>query len=99
MRFVCLCLLLAFLLIPVASQETATGPTTEKAQKSYKEAMDLLKQGKKDWALDKFKKADKQDDGHCQVCEKQMIHYGMDIGDWKAAELGAEELVLSLIHI
>ncbi|HKM66956.1 MAG TPA: redoxin domain-containing protein [Candidatus Acidoferrum sp.] len=95
MRFVCVCLLVVFLLIPAPAQETTGGPTGEKARKSYKEAMELLKQGKEEWALESFKKADKQDGGHCANCQKQMMHYGIKLADWKTAELGAEELVAS----
>jgi hypothetical protein len=43
-------------------------------------------------ALHRFKKADKQDGGHCTACQKQMVKYGTDLGDWKTAELGTEEL-------
>jgi len=44
-------------------------------------------------ALEGFKKADKQDDGHCQACQGKMIKYGVQLGDWKAAELAAQEMV------
>jgi hypothetical protein len=45
------------------------------------------------FALGSFKKADKQDEGHCVACQKQMIKYGMELGDWKTAEQGAEEMI------
>ena len=67
------------------------GPTNEKAQKTFKEARDLLSQHKEEWALDSFKKADKQDDGRCVACQKQMVRLGVKYGDWKAAELAADE--------
>ena len=44
-------------------------------------------------ALDKFKKADKQDGGHCLACQKKMLKYGAELGDWKTAELAGEEMV------
>ncbi|MFY9676109.1 MAG: redoxin domain-containing protein [Terriglobales bacterium] len=70
------------------------GPTNEKAQKTFREAQDLEgKKHNKDWALDAFKKADKQDGGHCVACQKKMIRYGIELGDWKTAETGAEELI------
>lgn len=78
---------------PAFGQQTNDGPTNEKAQKSYKSALQYLHEGREEWALDDFKKADKQDDGHCLACQKQMIKYGIKYGDWKAAELGAEEIV------
>jgi hypothetical protein len=44
-------------------------------------------------AFEDFKKADNQDGGHCLACQEQMIKYGVEFGDWKAAELGAAEIV------
>jgi thiol-disulfide isomerase/thioredoxin len=90
-----ICLIVLFLLLPAMAQEKAGEPSSEKAQKSFKEAWEYLNQRKQQWALDSFKKADKQDGGHCAVCQKQMVKYGMDLGDWKTAELGAEELIAS----
>lgn len=77
---------------PAFAQQTNDGPTNEKAQKSYKSALQYLHERKEEWALDDFKKADKQDGGHCLACQKQMIKFGIKYGDWKAAELGAEEI-------
>lgn len=74
-------------------QEEADGPTNEKARKTYKQALDDLQQHRRDAALENFKKADKQDDGHCRACQKKMVKYGIELGDWKAAETGAQELV------
>jgi thiol-disulfide isomerase/thioredoxin len=45
-----------------------------------------------DAALDAFKKADKQDGGHCLSCQRQMVKYGMELRDWKTAEAAAEEM-------
>src|SRR5215475_1270199 len=82
-----------FTCIPAFAQEENDGPANEKAQKSYKSALQLLRERKEEWALDDFKKADKQDNGHCIACQKQMIKFGVRFGDWKAAELAAEELL------
>ena len=81
------------LLMPVSAQEKSGGPTNEKARKTYESALKSLRERKTEWALDDFKKADKQDGGHCLDCQKQMIKYGRELGDWKAAELAAEEMV------
>jgi peroxiredoxin/Tfp pilus assembly protein PilF len=67
------------------------GPTNEKAQKTYKEAQQYLQRHMKDAALEAFKKADKQDDGHCRSCQKKMVKYGIEMRDWKTAETGAGE--------
>jgi len=93
MRFLHLTLMMVCLLMPVAAQEKSDGPSDEKARKTYQNALKSLHERKTEWALDDFKKADKQDGGHCLDCQKQMIKYGRELGDWKAAELAAEEMV------
>lgn len=76
---------------PAGGQDNGGAPSNEKAQKTYKQALDDLRERRALFALDLFKKADKQDGGHCIACQKQMIKLGMEFGDWKTAELGAEE--------
>ena len=71
----------------------AEGPQDAKAQKTYNEGLEALKQHRNLDALDKFKKADKQDGGHCLACQKKMIKYGSELGEWKTAELAGEEMV------
>jgi thiol-disulfide isomerase/thioredoxin len=93
MRFLLFGALLVSNLTAVAAQQTSDGPTDEKAQKTYQDALKLLQEGRKDFAVDGFKKADKQDGGHCLACQKKMIKYGIEVGDWKAAELASEEMV------
>lgn len=77
----------------VRGQEKPDGPTNEKAQKTYQEAMRDLHDREKLRALDGFKKADKQDGGHCVACLKQVIKLGAELEDWKAAEQAAAEMV------
>jgi len=87
-------LVLAVMAITVAAQEKRTeGPSNEKAQKTYREAMDYLHRRMIVQAFESFKKADKQDDGHCLACQKQIIRHGMELGEWKATEQAAEEVV------
>jgi hypothetical protein len=69
------------------------GPSDEKAYKTYKHALEALRGRRQDIALDEFKKADKQDGGHCRACQKPMIKYGMELGEWKTAELAADEMI------
>jgi len=95
MRFASLCFTLIALVPLVSAQTNQGGPTNEKAQKTYKEAMELLHQRRTDWALADFKKADKQDGGHCRDCQKKMIKYGLELNDWKTAGLAAEEMLAS----
>jgi thiol-disulfide isomerase/thioredoxin len=73
--------------------QNTSGPTNEKAQKTYKEALEYLHQRMMDAALGSFKKADKQDEGRCVACQKQMIKYGIELRDWKTAENAAIEMI------
>jgi peroxiredoxin len=94
MRYARLVLVLACIVAPLPAQEsTEEGPANEKAQKTYKEALDYVHRRMTDAALDGFKKADKQDDGHCLACQKKMIKYGVELREWKTAETAAEEMV------
>ena len=93
MRYAAIALLVACTVMPLPGQEKADGPSNEKAQKTYKEAFEYLKQHRIDAALDSFKKADKQDGGHCRACQERMIKYGTELGEWKTAEAAAEEMV------
>jgi peroxiredoxin len=93
MRSVLITLALACVVTPVWAQEKPDGPTDGKAQKTYKEAFQALHEDKMIWAVDGFKKADKQDGGHCFACQKEMIKYGAALGDWKTAEFAAGEMV------
>jgi thiol-disulfide isomerase/thioredoxin len=94
MRYAAIVLVLACVVATVRAQEkTETGPSNEKAQKTYKEGMAYLHERRTDAALDSFKKADKKDDGHCLACQLKMIKYGTELREWKVAEAAAEEMV------
>jgi thiol-disulfide isomerase/thioredoxin/Tfp pilus assembly protein PilF len=92
MRHAVVILALVGALTPLLAQET-DGPTDEKAQKTYKEALEYLHKRMTESALESFKKADKQDGGRCAVCQQKMIKYGVELGDWKTAEIAAGEIV------
>jgi thiol-disulfide isomerase/thioredoxin len=93
MRYAAVAVLLSCLAMPVRGQDKVDGPQDEKAKKTYKEGFEYLRQRKTPAALENFKKADKQDGGHCAACWKMMIKYGMELGDWKVAETAGEEMV------
>jgi peroxiredoxin len=93
MKRILVCLALLFFAANVVSQNKNDGPTGEKAKKTYSRALEEVKEHKAEFALDDFKKADKQDGGHCLDCQRQMIKYGVQYGEWKTAELGATEMI------
>ena len=93
MWFLSLILSLAAVVIPTLAQNDEEGPTNEKAQRTFKQAQDYVHQHLTGAALESFKKADKQDDGHCVACQKKMIKYGIELGEWKTAETAAEQRV------
>ncbi|HEY6253443.1 MAG TPA: redoxin domain-containing protein [Candidatus Angelobacter sp.] len=93
MRYAAIVMLCMCMAAQTPSQQTAEGPTSEKAQKAFREAQEFLRKRMVESALDNFKKADKQDGGHCRACQKQIIKYGVELQDWKAAESASEEMV------
>jgi tetratricopeptide (TPR) repeat protein len=94
MRFARIALILICVLLPPAlAQDASESPTNEKAQKTYKDALNDVHLFGRAVALEGFAKADKQDGGHCVGCQKQMIKYGVELSDWKIAELAAAEMV------
>ena len=94
MRQIALALILVCVVGTTGAQEkSADGPTNEKAQKTYQEALHQLHERHHDFALDAFKKADKQDSGHCIGCQREMMKYGIELADWKTAELAGEEMI------
>jgi peroxiredoxin/outer membrane protein assembly factor BamD (BamD/ComL family) len=94
MRYAGLMLVLVCMIAASPAQEKAEdGPTNEKAKKTYREGLDLLHNRMTGAALDCFKRADKQDDGHCLACQTKMIQYGIELREWKTAEIAASEMV------
>ena len=94
MKLLQLAFAVMFVVSPILAQEKKDqGPSSEKAQKSYKEAMDYLHNRRVEAALDAFKKADKQDGGQCLACQRQIVKYALELRDWKAASAAAEEMI------
>lgn len=94
MRALAIAFLFSCLVAPMRAQEPAEGgPTNEKAQKTYREGLEYLHRHMTEAAVDAFKKADKQDGGHCLGCQRRVIKYAVEIHDWKAAESAAAELL------
>ena len=80
---------------PTLGQTTGSeGPTDEKAKKTYEHALEEAKSTRGIiFALDDFKKADKQDGGRCRACQRQMVKYGIKLQEWKTAEFAAAEMI------
>jgi thiol-disulfide isomerase/thioredoxin len=76
-----------------SSAQTEAGPTDSKAKKTFDEAVEHQRKHETGLAFEAFKKADKQDGGHCVECQNRIIDYGIEHQDWKAAEAAANELV------
>jgi thiol-disulfide isomerase/thioredoxin len=79
-------------IIGIRAQETQ-GPTDPKAQKTYQDALKWIRTGMPGAAIDAFKKADKQDGGHCRECAQMIIQYGLKSGDFKSADAAAQQLI------
>jgi thiol-disulfide isomerase/thioredoxin len=77
------------------AQTVNEGPTNEKAQKTYNQGLEYLTKHQHGFALDSFKKADKQDGGHCVDCQRKILKYAVELRDWKSAEAAGEQIVAS----
>jgi thiol-disulfide isomerase/thioredoxin len=93
MRLILVSFALLTLFAVASAQEKPGGPADEKARKTYEHALKSLHDRQTLAAFDDFKKADKQDGGHCRDCQRQIIKYGVQLGEWKAACVAAEEMI------
>jgi hypothetical protein len=71
--------------LPAKAAAPNYGPSDPKARKNYDDAMKQLKDDHAALALDGFRKADKQDGGHCVACELAAWEAAMEAADFKAA--------------
>jgi thiol-disulfide isomerase/thioredoxin len=76
-----------------ANQPKPGEPTDPKALKTYNEALEWQKRGYKDAALDAFRKANKQDGGHCRQCLSHAYSLAMSMGAYKDAEEIARDMM------
>jgi thiol-disulfide isomerase/thioredoxin len=68
-------------------------PTDPKARKTFASAIDGEKRGKNDAALDDFRKANKQDGGHCRECLKRAYALALKLDAYKDAVEIARDLL------
>jgi thiol-disulfide isomerase/thioredoxin len=76
---------------PKSDQPRPGEPTDPKAKKTYASAVDWQKHGQKAAALDDFRKANKQDGGHCAECLRHAFGLAIALGAFKDAEEIARE--------
>jgi thiol-disulfide isomerase/thioredoxin len=76
-----------------ALAQTENGPTDAKAQKTLQTGMEWVQRHDYAAAVDSFKKANKQDGGHCGECAFRIVKYGMMSGDFKDADAAAQQLI------
>ena len=75
------------------STETAKGPTDAKAKQTFADATKLMNGHKYLFAMEGFRKADKQDGGHCLECELQAYLAAGQAGEFKVQREEAAAMV------
>ena len=93
MRYARILLMFVLVASPLGAEEQPAGPASKPAQEAYNQGMHDLTRNWLPQALESFKKADKLDGGNCAACQQQIITYAPELGDWKAAEAAAAEMV------
>jgi thiol-disulfide isomerase/thioredoxin len=84
----------AFVLVCNLPAQAKPGePTDPKARKTFDGAADWEKHGNKSAAIDDYRKANKQDEGHCSQCLIRAYSLAVEIGDYKDAESIARDLL------
>jgi len=93
MSYLRFALALALFSALLGAQQHAPDPSNPKAQISYEQGMKYLEQQNTVAAFDEFGKADKLEGGRCPACQDQIIKYGVQLREWKAAEAAAQEQI------
>jgi thiol-disulfide isomerase/thioredoxin len=70
-------------------------PTVPKAQQTFATALEWEKKGQRAFAVDEFRKANKQDGGHCTECLLRAYTISFSLAKYKEAEQIARELLLA----
>ena len=61
-------------------------PVSEKARATWASAMDWVKKGRPNVAMDELREANQQDGGHCTECLRRAFALAMEIGEFKDAQ-------------
>jgi thiol-disulfide isomerase/thioredoxin len=79
--------------------QQAQGPTDAKAQKTYAKGIEALEHKDYSSGYGEFKKADKQDGGHCLACQQKMVSLAIrladrrEFDDYKTADSAAQAMI------
>jgi thiol-disulfide isomerase/thioredoxin len=68
-------------------------PNDPKARKTFADAANWERRGDLGAAMDEYRKANKQDGGHCAACLDRAYKLALDIGDFKSAENVARDWI------
>ncbi len=75
-----------------AGQQTK-GPTDAKAKKTFADGEEWARRGDSAAAIASFRKANKEDGGHCAPCAYRIIDTGVESGDFGASDAAAQQLI------
>jgi peroxiredoxin len=91
------CIFICLLTVAVVSsaETPSSGPADARAQRTFADAKQHFSRHEYGFALEEFRKADKQDGGACGSCEQWAYDSALPSGQYKAA---AEEAELILNH-
>ncbi len=78
---------------PAVASAKPGEPTDPKARKTFESAVEWQKRRDYGAAMDSYRKANKQDGGHCPVCLERAYKMALEIGAYKDAEDIAREMV------
>jgi len=92
-RVTLLALLLAGCLAARAPSDQPSQPTDPKARKTFNDAITWQQHGQNAVAIDEFRKANRQDGGHCAACLSRAYQLAIEFNDFKDAENIARDSV------
>lgn len=85
---------------PTAAAANAGQPTDAKAQKTFKSAEHWQKAGDPGAAIGDYRKANRQDGGHCTACLQKAYALALKLNDFKQAEeIGGDWLAISATSV
>jgi len=74
------------------AQEKNDALPTSKRRRPIRTASDICTTARKS-SIRQFQKGRQAGCGHCVACQKQVVKFGTELEDWKAAEFAAQEMI------